>query len=91
MTCYIISYDLLQKGRDYGSLYAAIKAYGVWAHINDSVWAVVTQQTAIQVRDNLLSHIHPEDRVFVIKSGVEAAWSNALCDSNWLKEHLLNV
>jgi hypothetical protein len=88
MPCYIISYDLRQPGRDYDPLYEAIKAYGTWAHINESVWAVVTTQTAVQVRDNLSQHAHPNDRLFVIRSGAEAAWSNPMCKNEWLKEHL---
>ena len=88
MTCYIISYDLRLPGRDYESLYAAIRAYGTWAHVNQSVWAVVTTQTAAEVRDNLLSHLDSNDRLFVVKSGIEAAWRNVICKNEWLKEHL---
>ena len=86
--CYIVSYDLRYPGRNYDKLYEAIKAYGTWAHINESLWAVVTSQTAVQVRDNLLQYVDPDDRVFVIKSGVEAAWQNAICKNEWLKENL---
>lgn len=88
MACYIISYDLRQAGRDYNPLIQAIKAYGTWAHINESVWAIVTAQSAVQVRDNLMNHVHANDRIFVVKSGVEAAWKNVLCEASWLKEHL---
>jgi CRISPR/Cas system-associated endoribonuclease Cas2 len=88
MPCYIISYDLRKPGRNYDKLYEAIKAYGIWAHINESFWAVVTSQTAVQVRDNLLQHIDSNDRIFIIKSGTEAAWRNAICNTEWLKENL---
>lgn len=88
MPCYIISYDLRNPGRNYDKLYEAIKAYGTWAHINESLWAVVTSQTAVQVRDNLLQHIDSNDRIFIIKSGTEAAWRNAICKTEWLKENL---
>jgi len=88
MPCYIISYDLRKPGRNYDKLYEAIKAYGTWAHINESLWAVVTSQTAVQVRDNLLQQIDLNDRIFVIKSGTEAAWRNAICKTEWLKENL---
>ena len=88
MACYIISYDLRGKDPDYESLYEAIRAYGTWAHIHESVWAVVTKQTAEQVRDNLLRHMHATDRLFVIKSGVESAWRGVLCHSEWLKGNL---
>jgi hypothetical protein len=34
--------------------------------------------------------ILPTDRIFVIKSGLEAAWQNVYGEknTNWLKEHL---
>ncbi len=88
MTCYIISYDLRAPNRDYDSLYTAIKQYSRWARINESVWAVVTDSSAMQIRDNLKSQMDGNDRLFVIKSGVEAAWSNAICKNQWLKENL---
>ena len=88
MACYIISYDLCKPGRNYDALYTAIKAYGTWAHINESLWAIETSQTAVQIRDNLKKNIDSNDRLFVIKSGVEAAWYLAICNNDWLKEHL---
>lgn len=88
MTCYIITYDLLKPGRNYNDLYEAIKSYGTWAHIAESVWAVVTTRTAVQVRDHLQGKMDPGDRIFVVKSGTEAAWGNVLCKNEWLKEHL---
>jgi hypothetical protein len=42
----------------------------------------------MQIRDNLKSQMDGNDRLFVIKSGVEAAWSNAICKNQWLKENL---
>ena len=88
MPCYLISYDLRQPGRNYDALYAAIKAYKTWAHINESLWAVVTPASAVQIRDHLRQHVDANDRMFVIKSGVEAAWRLAMCRDEWLKEHL---
>ncbi len=88
MACYIISYDLRGDGRDYAPLYEAIHAYGTWAHINESVWAVVTARTAQQIRDDLLKYMSATDSLFVVKSGVEAAWRGVLCRSKWLKEYL---
>jgi len=87
MGCYIISYDLRNK-RDYEDLYEAIKSYGTWAHITESTWAVVTSKSATQVRDHLLGHIDDDDRIFVVKSGVEAAWRSVICRNQWLKDNL---
>jgi hypothetical protein len=88
MATYIISYDLRKPGQNYEQLYEAIKSYGTWAKINESLWAIVTTSNATQVRDKLLAHIDSNDRLFVIKSGVEAAWKNSICKNEWLKERL---
>ena len=88
MSCYLITYDLRQPGRSYESLYEAIKSYGGWAKITESTWAVVTTRNAVQVRDHLLAYMDNNDRVFVVKSGTEAAWKNVICKNEWLKEHL---
>ncbi len=89
MKCYIVSYDLKSGSNfDYQRLYDAIKGYETWAHINESLWAVVTDQTAIQVRDNLKQYIDQGDSLFVLKSGVEAAWAKVICHDEWLKKYL---
>lgn len=87
MTCYIISYDLV-KERKYEELYAAIESYGTWAKITESTWAIVTDNTAIQVRDKLIGTIDGDDKLIVIKSGVEAAWRNISCSNEWLQKNL---
>lgn len=87
MASYIISYDL-RKDRDYEALYEAIKSYGTWAHITESTWAVTTSKSAVQVREHLSSVMDNDDRLFISKSGVEAAWINVICKSQWLKDNL---
>lgn len=67
MTTYIISYDL-RKVRDYDALYVAIKNFGTYAKILESLWAVKSSMTAEQVRDNLSAHIDTDDGLFVVKS-----------------------
>ncbi len=88
MTCYIISYDLRAPDYDYSKLYDAIKGYGTWAHVHDSVWAIVTDETAVNVRDKLMASCHVNDRIFVIRSGTEAAWRGTLCNNEWLHKNL---
>ncbi|MEO8760656.1 MAG: hypothetical protein ABI388_05590 [Bacteroidia bacterium] len=89
MKCYIISYDL-RHGGNYTALINAIKGYGTWARITESTWAVVTQQTAIQVANNLLISMDGNDRLFVIKSGGEAAFRGIICEESWLQKHIPN-
>ena len=88
MKCYIISYDLRNR-RNYDSLYEAIRSYGTWAKITESTWAIVTAQSAVQIRTFLLGHMDGDDRLFVIKSGYEAAWIRTICEDSWLKENLI--
>ncbi len=87
MPCYLISYDLRAQ-RDYESLYGAIKSYGTWAHILESIWAVVSDDPAKEIRDNLGGFIDDDDGLIVVLSGGEAAWRRVLCKNEWLKEHL---
>lgn len=87
MKCYIISYDLTD-GDDYKSLFKAIKAYRTWAHITESTWAVVTDQSAKEIRENLARYLPGKSALFVVLSGSESAWQSVICRDAWLKEHL---
>ena len=87
MSTYIITYDL-KNSRNYNELYEAIKSYGTWAHINESTWAIVTDQSATEIRDQLKNHLEIDDIIFIIRSDTEAAWTNVLCRNEWLKENL---
>ncbi|MCF0049273.1 hypothetical protein LXM25_04335 [Dyadobacter sp. LJ53] len=84
---YIINYDL-RKQRDYDSLYKAIKSYGTWARPLESTWVIVTEQTAIEVRDYLSKYMDSDDGLLVVRSSGEAAWRSVDCKNEWLKEHL---
>lgn len=89
MTCYIVAFEVA-KPENKTKLKSALKSYGTYCPINDNCWAVVTDQTAVQVRDSLMATIPTTDKIFVIKSGVQAAWRNAYGPNNskWLKEKL---
>ena len=87
MNTYLISYDMAEGG-DYDALYDAIKAYGTWAHITESFFAVRTTDSATSIRDNLGQHLPNGSRLMVVKSGSVAAWRNAICKTEWLKKNL---
>lgn len=70
---YCISYDLRTPGRDYNSLINAITAYRIWWHQTESVWFVVSNHTAIEIRDNLMKHLDRNDKLFVISLNKEWA------------------
>ena len=89
MKCYIISYDLNNASPErYQLLQDSIKSLGAWAHINLSVWAVITSSPASSIRDLLKAKVGATDSIFVVKSGTEAAWSNVICSNEWLKNNL---
>jgi len=89
MSCYLITYDL-NRGTttDYEELYEAIKSYGTWARVTESTWLVVTDDRTTAVRDHLMSFMNDEDRLLVLKSGVDAAWHNVRCRNGWLRKWL---
>ena len=78
--CYIISYDLAEGG-NYAAVFEAIKAYGVWAHITESTWAIVTDKSATAIRGEFEILMPKGSRIFVIKSGKIGAWRNVMCRS----------
>lgn len=85
--CYIISCEL-KPVRDVPTLHSAIRSYGTWARINNHTWAIVTAQSASEVRNNLRQFLNTADCLFVVKSGAEAAWANVACTNEWLKNNL---
>ena len=50
--------------------------------------AIVFNKTTAVVFEELWTHMHPTDRLFVLKAAREASWLNAMCDDDWLKENL---
>lgn len=91
---YCISYDLRTPGKDYDSLINAIKAYPAWWHQTESVWIVVTDQNATEVRDNLMKLLDRNDRLFVVSldrewAGVgfrekEYTWLKSISKEDWI-------
>ena len=91
MNSFIIVYDIENTGDYscvYSSLYEAIKSYGIWAHITESCWAIKTDFSAVAVRDNLLRLMRQTDRLMVVQTAHVAAWSNAMCNNDWIKENI---
>ena len=91
MAAYLIGYDLhnSKETDEYAKLEEAIKDFGTWWHHLDSTWVIVTELTAVQVRDKLKVHIKNGDELLVTKASREAAWAGfSDKGSTWLKEHL---
>lgn len=75
MPCYLVSYDLRQPEHDYDALYAAIRSYGQWAHLKETLWAVVTDRTTTQVREHLRQFVDENDRLTVARYAAAEAGS----------------
>ena len=56
MSSFIISYDLISD-KDYSKLYEAIRNYGYFAHVLESVWIVNSSDSSTTIRDNLSSYM----------------------------------
>lgn len=88
MAVYQISYDL-RKQKDYSSLIERIKSYGTWCHPLESTWIVVTNQTAVQVRDYLKVVMDNDDGLLVARLQGEAAWFGLSHEvAQWIKNNL---
>jgi len=88
MPCYIVSYELKQPRREYVDFVSAIKSYDDWAQLLDCTWAIVSDKSAVEIRDQLWELLDPDDGIFVIESGREAAWQDVRCDNQWLRDKL---
>lgn len=85
MQTYVVIFESKNKG---AVLRQHIQSFGTYSKITDNAWVVVTSKTASQIRDELLIEKDAADRVFVIRSGAVAAWSNPAGTSEWLKKYL---
>lgn len=87
MHSYIISYDLIAD-KDYSSLYKAIKNYGTYAHVLESVWIVNSSTSSVDIRDNLKSFLDADDKIFVAKLTGQSAWINLNKEvADWIKNN----
>ena len=85
---YIIIYEIGENG-DENSIIEYIKSTKVWARITSNSFALaITDKKAVEIRDDLLKFKGKDGRIFVIKSGIEAAWSNARGSNDWFKNNL---
>ena len=91
MATFMIGYDIHpSKGETYDELIEAIKLVGSnWWHHLDSTWVVVSQQTAVQIRNALSPHLKGDDQLLVAKLNGSAAWTGFNDNgSSWLKSNL---
>jgi len=90
MHTYLVSYDLIQPGRDYTTLYANLKSYGTWAKPLESVWLIKSSLGVEQLRNSIQAYMDANDKIFVVEvTGKAAAWRNLSVEiSTWIKNSL---
>lgn len=94
MPSYLICYDINKEGAAYAAanklLTDRIKAaFGTYWHHLDSTWIVVTNRSAVSIRDDLERFLDDNDELLVIKSGVESAWHGINKKGHdWLHKYL---
>lgn len=86
MSVYIISYDLKSPGKNYSSLYTAIKSYGTWFHCLDSTWLIETSHTAKMIYSKLKPCLDNNDRIFVARITQDYAGFLPKEGHDWLKD-----
>lgn len=91
MKKYLVSYDLRNPHRDYGSLIDAIKTADLWCHVLESVWVIWAAKSATQIFTYLSQFTDSDDGLVVLplSSEKDGEWkglapevSNSL-QANW--------
>jgi len=91
MAIYIIAYDLHRSpGAEYDALFAALETIGTgyWDCL-ESTWLVVSEKSAVQIRELLKPFLRDGDHLLVVRCGEEAAWLGFKDDcETWLEDYL---
>jgi hypothetical protein len=89
MRAYIVTYDLLRQGQNYHALTKRLESYPVHWHVQQSVWIIATDQSAVDVRAYLLPTLDGNDKLIVARLEGEAAWAGYPDNVNsWLRDRL---
>lgn len=88
MTTYIVTFqpaNELERTR----VREVLKGFPGYCPIHRYCWAIRSDKSAAEVRDTITKSV-PSLKIFVIRSGVAAAWRGAPGEQNneWLKKNL---
>lgn len=86
---YIITFDIKNPDRR-SQFKVKLKEFGSYCPIHENAWAIRTEKKATEIRESITNLLLPEDRLFIIRSGTEAAWRNSygVKHNEWLKKNL---
>lgn len=94
MATYLIMFDLNKEAAGYPTANQKLsdrirELFATRWHHLDSTWIVVTEMTAVQIRDDLKNYIDSNDEILVVKSASVAAWAGFDKNgSDWLKTYI---
>jgi hypothetical protein len=91
MNKYLISYDLglPETVEDYKVLKTYIQSFPLWAKPLQSVWFVISNKKASEIRDEIKLRVDGNDKVLVIE--VKGHWAtNGISTEvlNWMKNNI---
>ena len=89
MECYIVTLEVADDAMRQKA-HEKLKTYRWYCPVHQNCWAIVSDQGATQIRDSLTPLLGPKDRLFVVRSGTEAAWWNSYGNKHneWLQQNL---
>lgn len=89
MAAYIISFEISDHTK-IESFKTVLQSFGFYCPLNKTAWVIISDKTAKDIRDQLGNYIDSNDKLFVIRSGTEAAWKNSYGAQydDWLKKYL---
>ncbi len=83
--CYIVTYDLINPGRNYDGLLQTLKNNYAWARLGGSSYLILSDQSAVEIRNNLTQLIAHGDTLYVGLMSDVAAWYGLSDEvSNWI-------
>lgn len=71
---YVISYDLVKPTQRYEELINAIKQYPNWACLGGSAYLIESNDSHVEIRNNLGRFVDGNDKLFVGHISAPAAW-----------------
>ena len=86
---YIITFEIASK-ENLQKMENLLKTYSGFCPIHKYCWSIISEKKPTEIHNHLREALAPNDRLFVIRSGTEAAWSNAYSKKHddWLKKNL---
>ena len=86
---YIVTYDLGQPTQRYDELLTLIKDCPRWARLSQSSYLVVSDMTAVELRDKFKTVLDGNDRLYVGAVKTPAAWTGMPeVVTGWIKKEL---